>query len=475
MTGRLPVLFGLLAAAGCATAPTYVRPEAVTPPAYSETGPWKPAQPNDEVARGQWWAIFHDPQLDALEARIDVANNTLRAAQAQFDQARALVRYASAARSPQVSGTAAASRNDHSENTPNWSATANEHYSDYLLRLDASYEVDVWGRVRSSVAASRAAAQASAADLEAVRLSLHAELAADYFALRATDAEQDLLRSSVAAYEKALELTRNRHRGGVATAVDVAQAEAQLETTRAELIDVEARRAPLEHALATLVGQAPGTVKLPPVPAAAEPPAIPPGLPADLLERRPDVAAAERRVAAANAQIGVAASAFYPAIALTANTGFESSALVNLIQGVSGFWTAAPLAAMTLVDGGRRRAVSAQAKAGYEQAVALYQATTLSALREVEDQLATLRVLDQEAAVQRAAVEASNRSLELSNNRYKGGIATYLEVVVAQTAALNNERVGVSILARRLTASVLLIKALGGGWDASRLPTFKLP
>jgi NodT family efflux transporter outer membrane factor (OMF) lipoprotein len=322
------------------------------------------------------------------------------------------------------------------------------------------------------VAASRASAQASAADLEAVRLSLHAELAADYFALRATDAERDLLVSSVAAYEKALDLTENRHRGGVATAVDVAQAQAQLETTRAQLVDLESRRAPLEHALATLIGQAPGSVKPDYAPLVEKPPAIPPGLPANLLERRPDVAAAERRVAAANAQIGVANSLFYPAIALTANTGFESSALVNLVKGVSGFWTAAPVAAMTLIDGGRRRAVSAQAKAGYEQAVALDRATTLTALREVEDQLATLRVLDREAAVQQAAVAAADRSLELSNNRYKGGVATYLEVIVAQNAALTNRRAAVSILARQLTASVLLVKALGGGWDVTQLPTF---
>ncbi len=471
---RRPValLFGLLAAAGCATAPKYVRPTTITPPAFADAGEWKAARPNDEVQRGKWWAVFHDEPLNTLEDQIDVGNNTLQAAQAQFDQARALLRYAAADRSPQVSGTAAGSRTSHSENTPNWSATATEHYSDYLLRLDAAYEVDVWGRVRSSVAAGRASVQASAADLEAVRLSLHAELAADYFALRATDAEQELLGSSVAAYEKALELTRNRYTGGVATAVDVAQAQAQLEATRAQLVDLEARRAQLEHALATLVGQAPGSVKPARAPLVEKPPVIPPGLPAALLERRPDVAAAERRVAAANAQIGVAASAFYPMIALTANTGFESSALVNLVKGISGFWSAAPVAAMTLIDGGRRRAVSAQARAGYDQAVAQYRATTLAALSEVEDQLATLRVLDQEAAVQQAAVAASDRSLELSTSRYKGGIATYLEVIVAQNAALNNRRVAVSILARQLTASVLLIKALGGGWDVSQLPAF---
>ena len=472
MKRHVAVLLGLVAIAGCATAPTYVRPETVTPPSFAEAGEWKPARPNDEVLRGQWWEIFHDERLNALEGQIEVGNNTLQAAQAQFDQSRALLRYTAAARSPQVSGTATGSRTSHSENTANWSSTATENYSDYLLRLDAAYEVDVWGRVRSSVAASRASAQASAADLEAVRLSLHAELAADYFAVRATDAERDLLASSVAAYEKALELTQNRHRGGVATAVDVAQAQAQLETTRAQLVDLDARRAQLEHALATLVGQAPGSVKPDYAPLVEKPPAIPPGLPANLLERRPDVAAAERRVVAANAQIGVANALFYPAIALTANTGFESSSLVNLLKGVSGFWTAAPVAAMTLIDGGRRRAVSAQAKAGYEQAVALYRATTLTALREVEDQLATLRVLDQEAAVQQAAVAAADRSLALSNDRYKGGIASYLEVIVAQNAALTNRRAAVSILARQLTASVLLVKALGGGWDVTQLPTF---
>jgi NodT family efflux transporter outer membrane factor (OMF) lipoprotein len=469
---RAAILFGLLVAAGCATGPKYVRPETPVPPAFTESGAWKPARPNDEALRGNWWGIFHDEQLNALEDRIDVSNNTLRAAQAQFDQARALVRYAASSRSPQVTGTASAARSNHSENTPNWSGSAAEHFSDYLLRIDASYELDVWGRVRSSIAASRATAEASAADLEAVRLSLHAELAADYFAIRALDAQRELLQSSVTAYERALALTRNRYKGGVATAVDVAQAETQLETTRAQLIDLQAPRAQVEHAVATLLGQPPGTVNVPVLALGAEPPQVPPGLPADLLERRPDIAAAERRVAAANAQIGVASSAFYPMIALTANTGFESTALVELLKGVSGFWTAAPVAAMTLLDGGRRRSVSDQAKAGYDRAVALYRETTLSALGEVEDQLVTLRVLDEEAAVQQAAVAAADRSLELSTSRYKGGIATYLEVIVAQNVALNNRRAAVDILARRLTASVLLIKALGGGWDVSKMPVF---
>jgi len=470
VTARVVVAAALLVAAGCATGPKYVRPETPVPPSFKEAGDWKPAQPNDEAARGAWWEIFKDDELNALEARLDVSNNTLRAAQSQFDQARALVGYARAAQFPQVSGTAAASRTNHSENTPNWGAASSEHYSDFLLRLDASYELDVWGRVRYTVAANRATAQASAADLEVVRLSLHAELAADYFALRALDADSEILRSSVAAYEKALELTRNRHTGGVASAVDVAQAEAQLEGTRAQAIDLQARRAQVEHAIATLVGEPPSSVSVPVSPLAGEPLPVPPGLPADLLERRPDIAAAERRVAAANAQVGVAGAAFFPTLALTGATGFESAALVDLLRSVSGFWTVAPVAALTIFDGGRRRSVSDQAKAGYERTVALYRETTLAAFREVEDQLAALRVLEEEATVQQAALAASERALALSTNRYKGGIATYLEVVIAQSAALNNRRTALNILARRLTASVFLIKALGGGWDTSKLP-----
>jgi NodT family efflux transporter outer membrane factor (OMF) lipoprotein len=467
---RIILVIGLLVATGCATGPKYARPETPVPPSFKEADPWKAAQPNDEVARGVWWEAFNDPQLNALEEQLEVSNNTLRAAQAQFDQARALVRYARAAEVPQVSGSATVINNNQSENRPLRNPTSATHFNDYLLRLDASYELDVWGRVRYTVAANRASAQASAADLEVVRLSLHAELAADYLAVRALDSEQEILQSSVAAYEKALELTRNRYKGGVASAVDVAQAEAQLEVTRAQAIDVQARRSQVEHAIAALVGEPASAVTVPVRPLAGEPPPIPAGLPADLLERRPDIAAAERRVAAANAQIGVAGAAFFPALTLTGSAGFESAALVDLIRGVSGFWSAAPAAAMVLFDGGRRRAVSDQAKAGYERAVALYRETTLAAFREVEDQLATLRVLDEEATVQQAALAASERSLALSTNRYKGGIATYLEVISAQNTVLSNRRTAANILARRLTASVLLVKALGGGWDASRLP-----
>jgi NodT family efflux transporter outer membrane factor (OMF) lipoprotein len=471
VNARTAAFIALFAATGCA-GPKYVRPETPAPPAFKEAGDWKPGQPNDEALRGQWWEVFQDDRLNALEERLDVSNNTLRAAQAQFDQARALVGYARAAAYPQVSGTALASTNSQSLNKPLRSATAPTGWTDYLLRADASYELDVWGRVRSSVAASRSAAQASAADLEAVRLSLHAELAADYIAIRALDAEREILQSSVAAFEKALALTRSRHDGGVATALDVAQAEAQLEATRAQAIDTLARRAQVEHAMAVLLGEPASTFSVPVTPLTGEPVRVPAGLPADLLERRPDVAAAERRMAAANAQIGVARAAFFPTLSLTGAGGFESVALTALLQGVSGFWSIAPVAAMAVFDGGRRRSVSDQAQAGYERAVAQYRETTLTAFREVEDQLATLRVLEEEARVQQAALAASERALALSTNRYKGGIATYLEVVIAQAAALNNRRVALSILARRLTANVLLIKALGGGWDASALPVF---
>jgi NodT family efflux transporter outer membrane factor (OMF) lipoprotein len=461
----IALVFAALAASGCATGPKYVRPETPVPPAFREAGNWKPAQPGDDVPRGAWWEVLQDPQLNDLEARIDVSNNTLRAAQAQFDQARALVRGAQAAQYPQVGGVATGVTYSTSENRPNRSASAAPHYTDYLMRLDASYEFDVWGRVRYSVEASRASAQASAADLEAVRLSLHAELAANYITVRALDGDRAILLESVAAYERALELTRNRYKGGLATGLDVAQAETVLEATRAQAIDVQARRAQVEHAIAVLVGVPAPEFSIPPTPLAGEPPVVPPGLPSALLERRPDIAAAERRVAAANAQVGVAGTAFFPAITLSGTAGLQTAALSTLLQGASGFWTLAPAAAMAIFDGGRRRAVSDQAKAGFERSVSLYRETTLSAFREVEDQLATLRVLEEEAAVQRAALAAAERALSLSTNRYKGGIATYLEVVIAQNATLTNRRAVLSILARRMTASILLIKALGGGWS----------
>jgi NodT family efflux transporter outer membrane factor (OMF) lipoprotein len=330
--------------------------------------------------------------------------------------------------------------------------------------VDFSYELDVWGRVRQSVAAARAQAQASAADVEVVRLSLHAELALDYFELRGLDAERAILDNSVTAFERALELTRNRFAGGIASQADVAQAETQLETTRAQAVDVGVRRSALEHALAELVGKAPADVRIAPTPLAEPPPDIPAGLPSDLLERRPDIAAAERRIEAASAEVGIANAAFFPRLFLTAAAGFESRSLGSWLSGLSVFWSAGPAAAYTLFDAGRRRAVTAQAQASFDESVANYQETILRSLQDVEDSLSTLRILREESDVQAAAVAAAERAQALANNRYRGGVATYLEVIAAQSAALSNQRAAVSVLSRRLAASVLLIKALGGGW-----------
>lgn len=450
---------GAVSTVGCATGPPYARPEAAVPPAFKEARGWKPAQPRDEAIRGKWWEIFQDPPLNALEEQLSVSNQTLKAAQARFLQAQALVRSARAARYPQVG--AAASATEGSGGTV---------VTDYLLQAAVSYEVDVWRRVAHTVEASRASAQASAADLEIVNLGLHAELAIDYFQLRALDTEKEILGSTVAAYEKALELTRNRYKGGIASAVDVALAETQLEIARAQAIDTDVRRSELEHAIATLIGHVASTFSLPPSPLSLEAPAIPGGLPADVLERRPDIAAAERRMAAANAQVGLAASAFYPVVALTGAAGFESASLGDWVKAASNFWSFAPAAAVAVFDGGRRRAVSEQARAAYDEAVATYRDTVLSAFQEVEDNLAALRILAEEAKTQEAAVAAAQRSLTLAANRYKGGVASYLEVIVAQGAALATQRTAVDILMRRLTASVLLIRALGGGWDTSKLP-----
>jgi NodT family efflux transporter outer membrane factor (OMF) lipoprotein len=461
-----------LASAACMAGPTYVRPEppAPLPEAFKEAGTWKVAEPSDGVSRGNWWEVFGDERLNALEAQLSVSNQTLKAAQAQFDQARALLRSAQSALYPQVGSAAAIAATDQSENRPLRNRTTPTRYDDYLLRLDVSYEADVWGRVRSTTSAARAGAQATAADLESVTLSLRTDLAANYFLLRALDAEAQILDSSVAALERALELTTNRHQGGIASLADVAQAEAQLHATRAQAIDVRARRATVEHAIAVLVGVPASSFSLPPLPLAADPPVIQPDVPSALLERRPDIAAAERRVAAANAQIGVAASAFYPLVLLTGNAGFEAASVGDWLKAASGFWSIAPAAVLTIFDGGRRRAVSAQARAAHERTVANYREVVLGAFREVEDNLALLRVLAEEAEAQTAAVAAADRALTLAKNRYRGGVASYLEVVVVQNAALTNRRVELGIQSRRYTASVLLIKALGGNWDASKLP-----
>jgi NodT family efflux transporter outer membrane factor (OMF) lipoprotein len=463
---------GILLLSGCAVGPRYSKPATVTPPEYKGLPPnWKTAQPSDQIAKGKWWEIFGDPQLNSLEEQINVSNQTLKAAQAQFEQARAVVRINRSNLYPTVTAGASVVRSHQSENRPNGRLATTNNYTDLLLPVDASYEADVWGRVRRTLEAARANAQAAAADLESVRLSLHAELASDYFQLRTLDAEVQLLNSTVAAYEKALELTQNRYSGGVASQVDVAQAQTQLETTRAQATDLSVQRAQFEHAIAVLTAQSASTFSVPPTPLANTPPVVPAGLPSDLLERRPDIAGNERRMAATNAQIGVAKAAYYPTITLSASGGFEGSSITNWFNGPSGFIAGGASALVTAFDAGRRRAVTDEARAAYDQSVANYRETVLAAFQEVEDSLSALRLLEEEARTQDAAVAAAQHFLALSTNRYKGGVATYLEVITAQSIALSDQRTAVEIGGRRMLASVSLIRALGGGWNSASLPT----
>lgn len=470
--GLFASLLGLavLAICGCTVGPKYVRPTAEVPADFKEAPNWKPAQPSDAISKGKWWEIYQDPQLNALEDQINVSNQNLKIAQAQFLQARAALKISRSNYFPTITGGASATRIHQSQNRPLISATTATTYSDYSVPFDASYEADLWGRVRRTVEASRSEAQASAADLANVELTLHAELAFDYFGLRGLDAQEALLSSTVVSYEKALDLTQNRYQGGLASAVEVAQAQTILETTRALATDVGVQRAAFEHAIAVLIGKPASAFSLPVVPLTTPPPAIPAVLPSDLLERRPDIAAAERRVQEANAQIGVARAAYYPLLTFSASGGFESAIITTLIQGPSGLWSFGGAAAETIFDAGRRRGVSDQAIAAHEQFVASYRETVLTAFQEVEDNLAALRILEAEAKTENAAVAAAEHSLTLSINRYKGGVTSYLEVTTAQSAALADEVTAVNILTRRMTSSVLLIKAIGGSWNVSQIP-----
>lgn len=466
------LLLGLLG--GCTVGPRYARPTAPAPPAYKETPQgYKDAQPSDQIAKGKWWEIYQDPQLNTLEEKVAVSNQSLKAAVAQFDQARAMVRQFRADYYPTVTAGANGSRNRLSEHRGVFTSTP--VYTDLQIPVvGVSWEPDVFGRVRKTVEQARANAQATAADLESVSLSLHAELAIDYFEVRTLDAEEQLLRDNVDAFQKALELTQNRYSGGVASGVDVAQAQTQLETTRAQMVDLQVARSQFEHAAAVLVGEPASTFQIAFSPWKTPPPTIPVGIPSDLLERRPDVASAERRIAAANAGIGIARAAYFPLFNVSGSGGLESSTITNLISSPSGFISMGASAMVTAFDVGRRRAISDEAKAVYDQSSANYRQTLLVAFQEVEDNLAALRILENESKTQEAAVAAANHSLDLSTTRYKGGVTNYLEVTTAQGIALSDQRVAVEILARRMTASVQLIQALGGGWDASSLNKIQL-
>ena len=454
--------------------PKYVRPSVPTAPAFKETDPnWHPAQPADALPKGAWWTVFHDAGLNALEPQIATNNQTLRAAEANLRRARAQIRINRAALFPTIGAAPFVGAERYSAARPYFnSALANNGTGDFQVPLDVSWEIDLFGRIRRGVQAAREEAQATAADLENARLSIQAELATDYFELRAADAERKLLNDTVRQYEDALRVTTNRFQGGVSAKSDVTQAETQLEAARVQASDVEVRRAQYEHAIAILIGQPPEQLNLAVAPLHAEPPVIPAGLPSDLLERRPDIAAAERRTAEANEQIGIARAAYFPSLSISAAVGFEGTSAANLFNSSSFIYALGPTLGQTFFDAGRRGGVSAQAIAGFAQTTADYRQTTLVAYQQVEDNLAALRILATEAEQQRRATAAAQESQQIFNNRYVGGVDTYLQVITAQTAALSNERNEIDIMRRRMDASVLLIKALGGGWDTSALPKY---
>jgi NodT family efflux transporter outer membrane factor (OMF) lipoprotein len=461
----------LLWTSACVVGPDYLRPDAPVPEAYKEAPGWKTAQPADAFPRGPWWKIFNDPSLNDLEEQIDLSNQTVRAAEAQVRQALALVEIARASYFPFVTGSVAYTRAQSSSTLARNALAGDTLTTDYRLPVNLSWEFDLWGRIRRSVEASQDSAEASAADLESARLSAQSALAQAYFQLRTVDAQRELLEATVRAYQKSLELTRNRYNSGVAGKADVLQAQTQLESTRAQLIDLGLQRAQLEHAIALLIGKPASDYSLAAVPFNPEPPAVPVGLPSELLERRPDIAAAERRVAAANAQIGVAIAAFFPRLTLNLLAGFESGDTSNLLTWPSHFWSLGPALAQTLFAGGSLQALTDQARAAYDGAAASYRQTVLTGFREVEDNLAALRILEQEATVQEAAVQAARQSLAVTMNQYRAGTVGYLNVMIAQTIALTNERAAMDIAGRRMTATVLLIKALGGGWAAAPSPS----
>jgi NodT family efflux transporter outer membrane factor (OMF) lipoprotein len=456
---------------GCAVGPKYKTPIAPAPPAYKETGNWKAAQPSDQNLGENWWEIFQDSQLNTLEQQINVSNQNLKAAVAQYQESRAALRYVRADYYPTLTASPSATRQEYSNNRPPHSSTFDGlTFNDFVLPINFSYQVNAWGRVSKNVESYREQAQASAADLAVINLSLHATLAVDYFAARSLDAEEKLLKDTVAQYQQAFQLNEDRYQGGLASEVEVEQARTILETTRAQMVDVGVARSQFEHAVAVLIGKPPADVSLPPLPLTSPPPPIPVGIPSELLERRPDIAAAERRVASANAQVGLAKTAYYPSLSLFGTGGFESGSITTLLQGPSALWSVGASSLFTVFDVGRRRALNDEAKTAYDSTVANYRQTVLNAFQQVEDNLAALRILEQEAGVQAVAVQAAQRSLDLSNTRYEGGVTSYLEVITAQNAALADEVTAVNILGRRMASAVLLIQALGGGWDRSSLP-----
>ena len=456
-----------LLVASCAVGPRYVPPDVTVPPAYKEANTsdaslLQPAQPSDHVSRQGWWETFADSRLNELESRAGDHSPTVAEAEARVRDARAIVREDRAEYVPFVTGTTSdtRTRGAASARVP----TAGTTLTDYSLGIGASWEPDLWSRVRSNVAAGTASAQAAAGDLESARLTVSAELAVDYFQLRSFDAELALFEQTIDAYQRAATLTRNQYDAGIVSRADVEQANTQLASAQAQMIDVRLQRVQLEHAIAVLIGDPPSALSLAPVPLEGDPPAIPVDVPSRMLERRPDVAAAERRVAAANAQIGVASAAFFPALSLTGSGGFQATRLQQWLSWPTHVWSVGPALALTLFDGGARRAVKAQAVANYDELVGAYRQTVLSAFQDVEDNLAAEHLLADEAGREQEAVTAAQRSVDISLNQYRAGVVSYLQVATQQTALLTNQRVAVSLTGRRFVAAVQLVRALGGGW-----------
>lgn len=469
---------GAILLTGCTVGPKYVMPQVPTTQAFKEPLPeqfkeskdWQLAHPGQPDLPPDWWQVFGDPVLTGLEEKAAANNQDLTAAEARFREARATIRFNRAAEFPTVTVGPGISSLRDSGNRPYFGAAA-KAVGDFTLPFDLSYEVDLWGRIGRSVTAAREEAQATGADLAAAKLSIQAEVAFDYFEVRSADAQKRLLDDTVKAYTDALQLTVNRFEGGVAPKADVAQAQTQLDTTRAQDTDIDSQRAQFEHAIAVLIGEPPASFTLAPSPEALKVPSFPVSVPSQLLERRPDIAAAERRVAASNEQIGIARAAFFPVLSIGASAGLEGTSLLNWFNWPSRFWSVGPSMAQTLFDAGRRRSVSDAAIANYDATVAEYRETALTAFQQVEDSLAALRVLEQEAKQQHDAVNSAQESLQIFTNRYQGGVDNYLQVINAQTIDLTNQRTEIDILRRRMEASVLLIKALGGGWSTAALPS----
>jgi NodT family efflux transporter outer membrane factor (OMF) lipoprotein len=466
----LTLVAAALLCAGCLKVPPYQRPAALAPQSFKEAPPagWKEAQPGDGAIRGKWWEIFGDPVLNALEEQVGISNQNVLQAEAQFREAKAAVRVARSALYPLVAGAPSVTGSQSSSRLASRLATS--PVGTYDIPLSASYTADVWGSLHRGVAASANTAQSVAALLENARLLYQSELAIDYFQMHGLDADIALLQQTVASYQEFLVLTRNRFAGGVASDSDVAQAETQLYTAQAQLTDAEEQRAQLEHAIAVLTGKPPAALSIAHAPLQGVAPVIPVGLPSALLERRPDIAESERLAAAANQQIGIAKAAFFPTLTISAIAGLQSTSILDWITWPSRFWTIGPQLAQTLFDAGKRTAQVAQAQAGYDAVAAGYRQTVLTAFQQVEDNLSALRVLEAEASVLEKAVQSADRSVAVSTAQYKAGTTSYLQVITVQTIALEDKRTAIDVQTRRMTASVSLIEALGGGWDASRLP-----